>query len=125
MHSAIYKEAPYSPAAFLVRLSAQNECGNSEVVGYTDERDSNSQIAYFKNHHISWGGKSERISCPGLSRLQSWFLLMNPVPNQTQTIHLEALQPGTYLIDKYQEKERLSVGLKTTIRLSNSFFRGG
>ena len=32
---------------------------------------------------------------------------MNPVPYQTQTIHLDALQPGTYLIDKYQGKEKV------------------
>ena len=32
---------------------------------------------------------------------------MNPVPHQTQTIHINALQPGTYLIDKYQQKEKV------------------
>ena len=32
---------------------------------------------------------------------------MNPVPNQTQTIDLDALQPGTYLIDKHQGGEKV------------------
>ena len=32
---------------------------------------------------------------------------MNSVPHQTQTIHLDALKPGTYLIDKFQGREKV------------------
>ena len=32
---------------------------------------------------------------------------MNPVPHQTHTIHLDDLEPGIYLIDKDQEKEKV------------------
>ena len=32
---------------------------------------------------------------------------MNPVSHQTHTINLDALRPGTYLIDRYQDKEKV------------------
>ena len=32
---------------------------------------------------------------------------MNPVPHQTHTIHLDDLEPGTYLIDKHQGREKV------------------
>ena len=32
---------------------------------------------------------------------------MNPVPHQTHTIHLDDLEPGTYLIDKHQGGEKV------------------
>ena len=32
---------------------------------------------------------------------------MNPVSHQTQTMHPDNLRPGTYLMDRYQDKEKV------------------
>ena len=42
-----------------------------------------------------------------MPRPRSRFLSMNPVPPQTQTIHIDALQRGTHLIDKDQRREKV------------------
>ena len=56
------------------------------------------------------GGQVEPSEIPilsGMPRLRSRFLSMNPLPHHTQTIHPDNLQPGTYLIDRYQDKEKV------------------
>ena len=49
---------------------------------------------------------------------------MNPVPHQTQTIHLDALKPGTYLIDKYQQKEKVIRQVEDRNSFVQLFFQG-
>ena len=49
---------------------------------------------------------------------------MNPVPNQTQPIHLDALQPGTYLIDRYQRKEKVIRQVEQRNSFVQLFFQG-
>lgn len=49
---------------------------------------------------------------------------MNPVPHQTQTIHLDALKPGTYLIDKYQKKEKVIRRVEDHDSFVQLFFEG-
>ena len=49
---------------------------------------------------------------------------MNPVPHQTQTIHPDNLQPGTYLIDKYQEKEKVIRRVELHGSFLQLFFEG-
>ena len=61
-------------------------------------------------------------------RFQEWKILsqtqMNPVPNQTQPIHLDALQPGTYLIDRYQRKEKVIRQVERRNSFVQLFFQG-
>ena len=45
------KNDPILLLLFLCVYPHRNECRNSEVVGYTDETDSNSQVAYLDSHH--------------------------------------------------------------------------
>ncbi len=49
---------------------------------------------------------------------------MNPVPHQTQTIHLDALRPGTYLIDRYQDKEKVIRQVEPHDSFVQLFFQG-
>ena len=49
---------------------------------------------------------------------------MNPVPNQTQTIDLNTLRPGTYLIDRYQEKEKVIHRVDSHDSFVQLFFQG-
>ena len=49
---------------------------------------------------------------------------MNPVPNQIQTIDLDALKPGTYLIDRFQEKEKVIHRVDSHDSFVQLFFQG-
>lgn len=49
---------------------------------------------------------------------------MNPVPHQTQTIHPDNLRPGTYLIDKYQDKEKVIRRVEPHDSFVQLFFEG-
>ena len=49
---------------------------------------------------------------------------MNPVPHQTQTIHLDALRPGTYLIDKFQGREKVIRRVEDRNSFVQLFFDG-
>ena len=49
---------------------------------------------------------------------------MNPVPHQTQTIHPDNLQPGTYLIDRYQDKEKVLHRVELHDSFVQLFFQG-
>ena len=49
---------------------------------------------------------------------------MNPVPHQTQTIHLDALKPGTHLIDKFQGREKVIRQVEDHDSFVQLFFQG-
>ncbi len=49
---------------------------------------------------------------------------MNPVPHQTQTIHIDALKPGTYLIDKFQGREKVIRRVEDRNSFVQLFFQG-
>lgn len=49
---------------------------------------------------------------------------MNPVPNQTHTINIDALRPGTYLIDKYEQKEKVIRQVEDHDSFVQLFFQG-
>ncbi len=49
---------------------------------------------------------------------------MNPVPHQTQTIDLNALRPGTHLIDRYQGKEKVLRLVEPRNSFVQLFFQG-
>ena len=49
---------------------------------------------------------------------------MNPVPHQTQTLHLETLEPGTYLIDKFQGREKVIRQVEDHNSFVQLFFQG-
>ena len=49
---------------------------------------------------------------------------MNPVPHQTQTIHPDNLRPGTYLIDRYQDKEKVIRRVEPHDSFVRLFFQG-
>ena len=49
---------------------------------------------------------------------------MNPVSHQTQTIHPDNLQPGTYLIDRYQDREKVIRRVEPHDSFVQLFFQG-
>ena len=49
---------------------------------------------------------------------------MNPGPHQTQTIQPDNLQPGTYLIDRYQDKEKVIRRVEPHDSFVQLFFEG-
>ena len=49
---------------------------------------------------------------------------MNPVPHQTQTIRINALEPGTYLIDKFQGREKVIRQVEDHDSFVQLFFQG-
>ena len=49
---------------------------------------------------------------------------MNPGPHQTQTMHPDNLRPGTYLMDRYQDKEKIIRRVEPHDSFVQLFFQG-